>query len=236
MKTIYGRLCMSILFFVVMVLASHVSISNVYAGECFTGDVFLKDYEVSIKSAVYLRSGPCSDDRTTRGEVLSAGEEVTVLASNHGWLKVRRDNGAIGWIRGKWRVEYNVTQDRFPDNQYVSKQGYDTSDTHEEFSYVVYSDAQGLDTANSQAPTSDKQEWQAASQEFQTSLSADMQTQISNMLDTFYTKLADRPIQTQKDILMWIRGQLTILQDQKPHLQELIEFMTYKINQRIQSL
>lgn len=191
--------------------------TNTYAGECFTWPVYLKDYQVKIKAAVYLRDGPCSEDNGTSArvewQVIAGGESVTVIASNWGWIKVKRNNGAIWWIWGPGWVAENLTEDRFASNQYESAMGYGISDTHKEFAALFGN------TTTSPTPTT--------SQTSTYALSQSMKDNLDKTLDIVFIKITEKTdsVQAAKTMYGSLITALEKVKVEKPALAEIIRYL-----------
>lgn len=67
------------------------------AGECWSEPYHLATGSATVKSAVFMRSGPCQDGTSVLATA-SAGASVSVLAEDHEWYLIRLGNGATGWV------------------------------------------------------------------------------------------------------------------------------------------
>lgn len=71
--------------------------SPALAGECWSEPYYETTGTATVKSGVFMRSGPCQDGTTVLATAPAAAT-VTVLAEDHGWHLIRLQSGATGWV------------------------------------------------------------------------------------------------------------------------------------------
>lgn len=79
------------------VLPFFFSPSPALAGECWSEPYYETSGTATVKSAVFMRSGPCQEGTTVLATA-PAATTVTVLAEDHEWYLIRLQNGATGWV------------------------------------------------------------------------------------------------------------------------------------------
>ena len=198
--------------------------SATYAGECFTGPVYLRDYTVQIKSAVFLRSGPCQEN-TERLAI--ADGQAQVLASNWGWILIKTNNGDIGWIWEPGWVSSRLSDDRFSNDQYVSTRGYGIGNRHEEFAYLFG----GNTSTNTYDP-------EPITTKPTFALSASMMDKIDTMLMKVFINVRemDGSSSGRRVIYSKLIVALEKVKEEKPSVSELVKYIIYKVQQEMDSL
>ncbi len=67
------------------------------AGECWSEPYREASGSATVKSAVFMRTGPCQEGTTVLATA-PATATVTVLAEDHEWYLIRLQSGATGWV------------------------------------------------------------------------------------------------------------------------------------------
>lgn len=198
---------------------------QVHAWECFTSEVFLKDYQAKVKWPLYMRDWPCSDERTNKLETLWNNEVVTVIASNHWWLKVKKANGAIWWIWWPGWVLENLTTDQYSDNTYISQKWYWIDDTHLEFAHILN---------NGNIPSNDDYtDTIVVTTPVKTyNISSSMKSQLDNLLTRVYAIIEEKSdtISGQKKLYEGLILSLRRLKSEKAHLADILSYLIDKIS------
>ncbi len=88
------RLCSLALFALVL---PFISPTPAFAGECWSEPYHEASGSATVKSAVFMRTGPCQTD-TTVVATAPATATVMVLAEDHEWYLIRLQSGATGWV------------------------------------------------------------------------------------------------------------------------------------------
>ncbi len=88
----------------IVLVASFTSPAPALAGECFSEPYREATESATIKSAVFMHTGPCQEN-TTVVATASSSAKVMVLAGDHEWYLIRLQSGATGWV---WNTFLNL--------------------------------------------------------------------------------------------------------------------------------
>ncbi len=201
------------------------SSNKVHAWECFTGPTYLHDSRVEIKTAVYLRSGPCSENsgpnKTERGVVLKPGQMVTAIATNHRWHKVKTDDGQIGWIWIDFIKTFHTKDSFAGQNIESTRDPYGMSDTHAEFPHLFWKVATTTTTNNDNDYVAPKQY----------NVSSRTKAKLDKMLTKVKTAIKNKSDSNieQKAVVRIVIAKLENLQEKKSELKDILEYLIDKL-------
>lgn len=93
--------------FSITLIFGAISVSNVYAGECFSDAIYDHDWTGTVTTGVRIRDVACMEGSTVLTTV-AVGEQVTITGETDGWWRVKLADGTEGWA-GEWLIEVSDT-------------------------------------------------------------------------------------------------------------------------------